>query len=221
MGAPNVINDAYRRYDDDVAGGITAQTALNAVDTDWSQTAAVKFHVAMLATENNNGNAAGLNFRLEYNLGGAGWNDVTTSTPIQAVTADNCNTSTSASYGTTALTTGATIQATEYNNNGSDSNTVALKNSSFELTTCLQIDSAQVTNGDLIQLRLTDAGTPLDADTTIPTITVINDAAVARQLKRYDGADWVGVPIKRYDGAAWVEVQLKRYNGATWDTLSG
>jgi len=220
MGAPNVINDAYRRYDDDVAGGITAQTPLNAVDTDWSQTAAVKFHVAMLVTENNNGNANNYTYRLEYNLGGAGWNDVTTSTPIQAVTADNCNTSTSASYGTTALTTGATIQATEYNNNGSDGNAVTLKNSSFELTTCLQIDSAQVTNGDTIQLRLTNAGVAL-VDTTIPTITVIDDATAARQLKRYNGSSWVGVPIKRYNGSSWVEVQLKRYNGATWDTLSG
>lgn len=172
MGMPTVINDAFRAYDDDVAGAITAQTALFAVDTNWTQAVDVKFHVAMLATETAGGNASGYNFRLEYNRNSTGWNDVTGSTPIQATAATNCTTSDAASYGTTALTTGATIQATEYDNAGGDSGSVSLSSSSFEYTTCLTIDSAQVANNDTIQLRLTNAGTALDADTTIPTITV-------------------------------------------------
>lgn len=172
MGKANVINDAFRHYDDDVSGAITAQTALHAVDTNWTQSVDVKFHVAMLATETAGGNAAGYLYRLEYNLNSGGWNDVTTSTPIQATTPTNCTTSDAASYGTTALTTGATIQATEYDTGGGDSASTDLSSSSFEYTTCLTIDSAQVADTDTIQLRLTNAGTALNADTTIPTITV-------------------------------------------------
>lgn len=170
--AANVINDAFRLYDDDVSGAITAQTALAAVDTNWTQEVDTKFHVAMLATETAGGSANNNNFRLEYNLNSGGWNDVTTTTPIQAVAPTNCTTADAASYGTTALTTGATIQSTEYDTGAGDSAPVTLSNSSFEYTSSLQIDSAQVADTDTLQLRLTDAGTALDADTTIPTITV-------------------------------------------------
>ena len=169
---PNVINDAFRHYDDDVSGGIASQTALHAVDTNWTQAVDVKFHVAMLATETGGAEAASHNFRLEYNLNSGGWVDVTTTSAVKAVTADNCTTTDGSSYGTTALTTGATIQATEYDNNGSDSGAVVLAaNASFEYTACLMLDSTLVAPSDSIQLRLSNAGTALDADTTIPTIT--------------------------------------------------
>jgi hypothetical protein len=170
--AANVINDAFRAYDDDVSGGIASQTALFAVDTNWTQAVDTKFHVAMLATETAGGAANNYTYRLEYNLNSGGWADVTASTPIQSVAPTNCTTSDAASYGTTALTTGATIQATEYDTGGADSASVSLSSASFEYTTCLQIDSGQVADTDTIQLRLTNAGTALDADTTIPTITV-------------------------------------------------
>ena len=171
----NVINDAFRAYDDDVAGGITSQTALFAVDTNWSQDADVKFHVAMLATETAGGSASNYNFSVEYRKNGGTWTDLTTTTtdPIYALVADNCTTTNNASYGTTALTTGATIQATEYCNDAGAVSNVSLSSSSFEKTTCLIIPSAQNANNDTIELRLTNNGTQLDADTTIPTITVV------------------------------------------------
>lgn len=170
--SPIVINDAFRGYEDDVSGAITAQTPIAAVDTNWTQDVDTKFHVALLATETAGGDAKSIPFRFEYNLNGGGWLDVTNTTPIQAVSATNCTTADAASYGTTALTTGATIQATEYDTGGADAAPVSLLSSSFEFTTCLQIDSAQVANNDTIQLRLSNAGVALDADTTIPTITV-------------------------------------------------
>lgn len=171
----NVINDAFRAYDDDVAGGITSQTALFAVDTNWSQDADVKFHVAMLATETAGGAANNYALAVQYRKNGGTWTDLTSTTtdPIYAVVADNCTTSDNTSYGTTALTTGATIQDSEYCNDGGATGNVSLSSSSAEKTTCLIIPSAQNSNSDTIELRLTDNGTPLDADTTIPTITVV------------------------------------------------
>jgi hypothetical protein len=170
--AANVINDGYRGYQDDVAGAITAQTAIAAADTNFTQDADAKFHMALIATETAGGDANNELFRLEYNLAGGGWLDVTTSTPIQAVAPTNCTTTNGSSYGTTSLVTGATIQATEYDTDGADAASVSLNNSTFEYTTCLQIDSAQVSDGQTFQLRLTNAGTALDADTTICTITI-------------------------------------------------
>ncbi|MDH3582143.1 MAG: hypothetical protein OEM91_16155, partial [Hyphomicrobiales bacterium] len=166
---PNVIMDAFRVYDDDVAGGITSQTALAAVDTNWTQDVDVKFHVALMATETAGGGANNYNYRWQYKLNAGSWTDLTTTSPIQAVVADNCTQADDSGYGTTALTTGATIQATGYDNDGDDTPNISLTSSSFECTTCLTIDSAQVADEDTIQLRMTNAGTALDADTTIPT----------------------------------------------------
>jgi hypothetical protein len=191
---PNVINDAFRGGYDDVVGGITSQSPIAAVDTNWTQAVDTKFHVVMLATETAGGDATSYNFRLEYNLNSGGWNDVTTSTPIQAVAPTNCTTADASSYGTTALTTGATIQATQYDTDGTDSATVSINNASIEYTTCVQIDSAQVANNDTIQLRLTNAGTALDADTTIPTITVSEAAPDALLADDIESASNVTAP---------------------------
>lgn len=187
----NVINDAFRGYLDDVSGGIASQTAIAAVDTNWTQDADAKFHVAMLATETAGGSASNYNYRLEYNLNGVGWNDVTAATPIQAVSPTNCTTGDAASYGTTALTTGAAIQATEYDSGGGDGASVSLSSASFEYTTCLQIDSGQVSDSDTIQLRLTNSGTALSADTTIPTITVNIAATIHSRTAAISGASGV------------------------------
>lgn len=173
----NVQNIGFRAYADDVAGGITSQTALFAADTNWTQAVDTTFHVAMRVAEVNGGDANNYAYSLQYNLNSTGWADVTTTTPIQAATATNCTTADNASYGTTALSNGATIQATEYCNNADAANNVSLNNAAFEKTSCLTIDSAQVADSDTIQLRLTNNGTALDADTTIPTITVSEAAA--------------------------------------------
>lgn len=166
----NVINDAFRGYEDDTAGAITAQTAIAAVDTNWTQAVDTKFHVAMLFTETAGG-SQNVAPQLEYNHNSGGWNAISGTSPIQTTTPTNCTTTDATSYGTTALTTGATIGGTEYSTDGLGGNQ-SVSSSSAEFTTCVTIDSAQVADTDTIQLRITDSGTPLNADTTIPTITV-------------------------------------------------
>lgn len=168
----NVINAGFRAYQDNVAGGITSQTAIAAADTNWTQATGAKFHVAMRVTETAGGSANNYNYTLQYSLNGGTWTDISTTSPVQNVTPTNCTTVNGASYGTTALSNGATVLATEYDTSGSSASNISLTSQSYEQTSCLRIDAAQVANNDTIRLRLTNNGIPLNADTTIPTITV-------------------------------------------------
>ena len=97
----NTTNAAFRLYDDDVAGAITAQTALAAANTNATIAVDTTFH-AVLRWNETAGSNASIAGRMEYNLNSGGWNDITTSTPIQSTTPTNCTTVDSTTYATNA-----------------------------------------------------------------------------------------------------------------------
>ena len=216
---PNTILDAFRGFEDDTAGAIPAQAAIAAVDTNWTQAADAKFHVAFLITETAGASEA-VTPRVEYNINGGAWNDVTALTPIKAVLPDNCTTTDLASYGTTALTTGATgLAATEYDTAGDDFANVALNSTSREITGCFTIDSAQVSNSDVINLRVTNAGTSFSGgDGTVDgrkSPRIRERQPVERRIDRpvdghrgeQGGRTRVDRPIHRHQGGRTFEAQ--------------
>jgi len=163
MDSANTIVDAFRGFEDDTAGAITAQTAIAAVDTNWTQAVDSTFHVAFLITETVGVNEA-VAARFEYSLNSGTWTTISNTSPIQFTTPTNCTTTTGASYGTTALTTGATILSTEYDLTTGDYGNTVLNNQSKEVCACLTIDSAQVADSDTLDVRVTDAGTLFSGD---------------------------------------------------------
>lgn len=157
------------------ASGACGDNASNATNRDWTQVVDENFRVRFVVQETA-GNA-GANFKedLQYNLKSAGWNDVNDSTSLVVRMALS---SEFAHGDDTTQQVGAGTFLT--NNDGMNETTppgsnqvpdfVGSDETEFEF--CVQIRSADVVNGDTIELRVTDNGTAFATYLNTPTITV-------------------------------------------------
>lgn len=166
---------SFRGRNDD--GSESAATWKAAADTNWSQPVDENFRVRFLVQETGAGTAGSSDttFELQYNLGGAGWNNVTGSSSV-------VRSSASSSVADGADTTQQVGSGTFVSpNSGFDEvdgvcGGAALDfagDDEVEVEFCVQIRSADVNNSDTIQLRVTyNTGTALTYSQT-PTVTVV------------------------------------------------
>lgn len=203
---PSLSQVAFRgRYFSGTESGAGWHAAEN---TGWNQGQGTRFRVRFEVAETA-GAAENVAVKLQYNLNGAGWVDVTTtSAVIRAISgglgspADGANT-------TDQLTTAATaFVAGEYSEDGV-ANTVlpSINNSHTEFEFSLQLIDADVAPTDSVQLRLVrSSGTILEAYAQIPTITVVEPSFLQTSWRgRNDDGDEINATWKAAQEVGWFQ----------------
>ena len=186
----SVINQsAFRGRNDD--GSETTATWKAAENTNWSQAVGENFRVRFELEETAGGNTKGAascrnQVNLQYNLNGAGWNNVSGSSSVVRLVASSqfagpvqCTDQMTTSGASFLAGSGcALVESLTLG-------TIAVPTSqSVQYEFCLQIVAADVTNGQTIQLRAlsvntsTGNGEVLDTYTNTPTITVVEGTTV-------------------------------------------
>jgi hypothetical protein len=169
MGMPpgGWTQSAFRGRDDDVA--INSSTFTHALNTDWSQDVDADFRVRYVIQETDGG-SGDESFKWEYNRNGTGWNDVSGTSPLQWSSSSwySDGQATSQVIGSGSFVTG---EGSEEDNEAGPSTFAG--NDETEHEGVFTIDSAQVSNGDTIDLRMVEIDGTAIAYTNTPTITVV------------------------------------------------
>lgn len=169
MTQPSFTQVTFRGRNDD--GSESGATWKDTQGNDWTQDTGVNFRIRFLIDETAS-RVWSLTFNLYYQINGGGYNAVTGSTPVQFslssnfADGDDC---------TSQLTGGSGTFLT--NNNGMKETTGGAINSGgagqyFDTEWCLKIDSAQVSDGDTINLRIYNGTAAIAVYTDTPVITV-------------------------------------------------
>lgn len=174
--ATNLI--AYRGRNDD--GNETTATWKAAQNTAWVQPVDVNFRVRF-KVQNDTAAISNLDVKLQYNKNGAGWVDVNATSSVvrssaSANVADQANLTEQLTGGT-----GTFIGATSFDEvNGScGGNSLDVTSTGkFEHEFCVQVRSADVVGGDVIQLRTIND----DAETAWTTYTVTAQLSVSEAV---------------------------------------
>lgn len=187
MGAATINQAAFRSYDDD--GTESAATPIAAINADWSQDVDTIFRMRFVITETGGGMASNLTPQLEYNLASAGWNPVNaTSSVVQSVASAFVS---DGAHCTQRVGSGTFVGSQD----GWDSGDGLAGGANFDLTSnesetefCVQILSGDVTDGQTLQLRATNAGTVFTNYNQTPTITVVESGSIASGAASSTGA---------------------------------
>lgn len=168
---------AFRGRNDD--GSETTATWKATQGTNWTQAVNVNFRVRLEVQETAACGKNNVVWQLQYNLAAAGWVNVTTTSSVVRKS-DSPNVTDG--VGTTdQLTAGTgTFQGGSGTTGGFDDGNGAAGGASMDLAAsghseaefCVQILSADVTDAQTLQLRITDNGTAFAAYGSTPTITV-------------------------------------------------
>lgn len=165
---PTTVQLAFRGRNDDESESLASWKA--AQNTNWSQPTNAQFRVRFEIEETAGGNADIL-ARLEYNKNSAGWNPVNGSSAVVQSTAslkliNEDNT-------TNQLTASArSFVAGKVDESDGLTTQISINNQHTEFEFCISIIEGDVTNGDTIQLRVTNNGTALTTYTQTPSLTV-------------------------------------------------
>ena len=190
-GTPTLDQNAFRARNDN--GSETTATWKAANNTNWSQAVDTNFRVRFLIQEKAGNNPVNMTCQLQYNLAGAGWNNVTGSSSVV-----RASSSTQFTDGT--LTTEQMGGAQSFSDgemdevdglcNAPEADMGANQETEFEFS--LQIRSVDVTNGQTLQLRCTyNVGTATYTNT--PTITVVEGTSYTDEM----GAAFEGLGMLR------------------------
>ena len=174
--------NGFRGRNDD--GNETTATWKATQNTNWTQKVDTNFRVRFQMQEGAACAGANKVWRLQYNLAAAGWVDCSASSIVVrasasanftdgAATTDQLTGGTGTFQGGSGTTGG--MDEGDCNAGGSTMDVAASGHSEAEY--CVQIRSADVTDGQTLQLRVTDAGTAIAAYTQTPTITVNEPSA--------------------------------------------
>lgn len=166
MGALSILTQtSFRGRNDD--GNETAATWKAAINTNWNQLVTTNFRVRFLIT--HEGGLATPAFQLEYNKNGGGWNSVTTSSAnIIALGSANLTNG----EATTQQMGAGTFVAGECSEDGLTAGIALTLAVETEVEYVVQVVDADTSDGDDIELRVTNGGVALDAYINSPTITV-------------------------------------------------
>lgn len=169
----------FRGRNDD--GDLDTATYIAAENVNWTQDVDTNFRVRLEVEESAGASPAvdpGAQ-RLQYNLNGAGWNDVTTTSSVVRV-ADSPNADTGADNVNRLTTAITTFLGGVFNDTTGAAGTGNFHSSVHdELEFCVQIRSADVNDADTIQLRLADPETGAYAVyNNTPSITVNDTGAL-------------------------------------------
>ena len=144
-------------------------------DVDWTQAVGVNLRVRFLVQETAGCAGANKVWQLQYNLASAGWVSVTgTSNVVRASAspnvADAANLSQQMTGGTGTFQGNTGFDDVNGAAGGSQMDMQASGNAEAEF--CIQILAVDVTDGQTVQLRITDNGNAFAAYATTPTITI-------------------------------------------------
>lgn len=157
-------------------GSETTATWIDIANNDWSQDVDATFRVRFLIENTGAGAFANGRLQLWYNLASAGWNPITASSSVVQATSDGLT-----DEGTTTQQIGSgTHDGTMGQQEGDavmNTNFGLAVGSEHEFECTLTIVSADVTNGQTIQLQVQDTTTELNAYNQTPTITVVEAVA--------------------------------------------
>ncbi len=165
--------DSFRGRNDD--GSETTATWKANANINWTQAVDENFRVRFLIQET--AGVAESNFKedLQYNLNGAGWNDVDDSTSLvvrmslSGNFAHGDDTTQQVGAGTFVVDNDG---MNETNPPGGTMVPDFAGNDETEFEFCVQIRGADVNDADTVELRITKAGTALNSYTNTPSITV-------------------------------------------------
>lgn len=169
---------AFRGRNDD--GNETTATWKAAQNINWNQAKDVNLRIRLEVQET--AGCAKANFttiQLQYNLNGAGWVNVSASSSVVRSSAspnlaDGASTTNQLTVGTGTFVGGGGFD--EVNGVAGSSAMDVSASGHFEVEYCVQIRSADVANGDTIQLRASDGGSAFAAYDATPSITVDSGA---------------------------------------------
>lgn len=165
--------NAFRGRNDD--GNETTATWKANQGIDWTQAVDTNFRVRFQIQEGAACAGANKVWRLQYNLAGAGWVDCSASSLVVRASdspnlADATNLTDQLTGGTGTFVGATGFDDVDCNAGGASMDVAASGHAEAEF--CVQIRSADVTDAQTLQLRVTDAGTALASYTSTPTITV-------------------------------------------------
>ena len=173
-GTPAWVQVSFRLRNDD--GSESAATWVAAINTNASLNVDTNYRVRFGV--HNAGTASGdLVAQLQYNLASAGWNNVSGSSSVVRASlsthfADDAATTEQMGGARTFLT--AEPGMDEDNGRAGELGVnIQDVTEEWEVEYCFQIRSADVTNGQTLQLRLVNTATAFTTYTNTPTITVI------------------------------------------------
>jgi hypothetical protein len=177
---PFLTQTDFRGRDDDVGINVDTWNGGGGLNGDWTQDTDTNFRIR-IAYDETNDVGANKNWGFQYNLAGGGWNDIIATSPIQYSDSPNF-----AAFAPTSqlITSGGSY----VNGDGCDTRgytqRYSIKNEISESEICLQIDSAQVTDGQTFQVRINNWTDTADLDQydNTPTITINEPAAAARRV---------------------------------------
>jgi hypothetical protein len=163
----------FRAYADD--GAINAATPLAAENTAWTPTLDTNFRFRAVIDEGGGPLGGVLDFKLQYSKNGGAWTDVNLTSLVvrtfaSPIVANNAATTRQLTSGT-----GTFVAGTFDENNGAAGSASTIDNGELtEIEWCAQVRSADVTNGDTVQLRAVETvGTvPFASYTQVPTLTI-------------------------------------------------
>ena len=203
MVASNFTQTDFRGYSDDAdLGSATAKAAANG---NWSQATAENFRIRH-AFDGSSGDTgwSGGRWELQYNLDGAGWNDVTSSSSVVIISAsphiaDSVQLGTNANPLGDKIYTGAKADSAYIAGDFDENSGTASTDSTIdqddwcEVEHCIQIIDADVSGGNKIQLRIKfadnspqRAGEALEAYNNTVSITV-GSIVILRRRREYIG----------------------------------
>jgi len=170
MAQPVFFQTGFWGREDD--GSESTATFKGSQSSNFSQAVDTKFRVRFLVDEQNSKAWSNVSFNLYYQINGGGYSAVTDTSPIQYTSSLNytsgTNTVSRLSGGVGTFLSG---NAGMVHSTATVTNSGAI-NQYFEAEYCLLIDSAQVTNGDTINLEIYSGATAMDSYPSVPTITV-------------------------------------------------
>lgn len=157
--------DAFRGRNDD--GNETTATWKDSLNINWLQAVDTNFRTRILI--GHSGLLVSLTPQLEYNLNGAGWNPVTTASSVcKAVNSTNITDG----EATTQQIGAGSFVAGEVSEDGIGAAIALTGTVETEVEYVLQIVATDVVDGDIVELRVTNAGVALDVYTQTPAIVV-------------------------------------------------
>lgn len=170
--SPSLSQVGFRGYADDAAEG--SRTPKANENTGWTQAPDENFIVRFAVDETAGGSENNATFQLQYNLNGAGWNDVNAGSAVaRAVDAANMTGGTQLGQALLTSGTGTRILGEACEDGLADSVRVSYAGGEVgEVEFAAQLVGADVVDSDSVQLRVIRSGGSLEAWTQTPTVTV-------------------------------------------------
>ena len=182
-GAKVTVQQAFRFRNDD--GSEAAATFMGTGNgEDQTIDADTIFRLRFVIEETANGNS-NTGFELQYSLNDGGYNDVTTTTPIQAVaSAYDPDPQDDQALATARLGFSGTYASGRFDDDGATTTAIIIKNSYTEVEFCLQIPTGALSDEDYFDLRVYAVGVALNSYTDTPRVTVLPRVATRTGEKR-------------------------------------